>query len=145
MFAKGWHVCRTKLSRMISSVRGLKFLLRKLLRNFPRKNVEPLSCGSENNPVKFPPNFPHNFPKNHKKNHRDELLQERRENSFCKRGASSCWCLWGRGFSWVQVGGGFAVENKGRGWVAVGWGQAKEPASQWGTGKGTGKSMRTRL
>ena len=46
---------------------------------------EPLFCGSEKIPGKFPPNFPLNFPnfpaKNQKKKYTDELLQERRENN----------------------------------------------------------------
>ena len=48
---------------------------------FP-ENFEPLFCGSEKIPGKFPPNFPLNFPNfpaKNKKKFTDELLQERRE------------------------------------------------------------------
>ena len=51
---------------------------------FP-ENFEPLFCGSEKIPGKFPPNFPLNFPNFPAKNPKkftDELLQERRENLF---------------------------------------------------------------
>ena len=46
---------------------------------------EPLFCGSEKIPGKFPPNFPLNFPNFPAKNQKiitDELLQERREKNL---------------------------------------------------------------
>ena len=49
---------------------------------FP-ENFEPLFCGSEKIPGKFPPNFPLNFPNFPAKNRKkitDELLQERGRN-----------------------------------------------------------------
>ena len=54
---------------------------------------EPLFCGSEKIPGKFPPNLPLNFPNFPAKNQKkftDELLQERRENAFSDFGSMAC-------------------------------------------------------
>ena len=60
-----------------------KFSYEKCSENFP-EIFEPLFCGSEKIPGKFPPNFPLDFPNLPAKNQKkftDELLQERRENN----------------------------------------------------------------
>ena len=75
-----WHVCRVNFARKIFS--SHVFSYEKCSEIFP-ENFEPLFCGSEKIPGKFPPNFPLNFPNFPAKNQKkvtDELLQERREN-----------------------------------------------------------------
>ena len=61
------------------TLRSLDFELRFVTKNalkFSPKALNPLCCGSEKNPVKFPAYFPQNFPANRK--FTDELLQERK-------------------------------------------------------------------
>ena len=65
--------------------RATNFRRTKNAPEFSPENFEPLFCGSEKIPGKFPPNFPLNFPNfpaKNQKNFTDELLQERRENVF---------------------------------------------------------------
>ena len=80
-----WHVCRVNFARKIFS--SHEFSYEKCSEIFP-ENFEPLFCGSEKIPGKFPPNFPLNSPNFPAKNQKKKNSQ----TSFC-RSAGRNLCL----------------------------------------------------